>query len=408
MLRCIPARQSVWCGMTRCTALLALLCGLFAAADGRAAEDPRIAARKQAKEATVQRAGVQRALSKEMPQAVRDLPVCGTIQWTVKEMPFVEKGPHGGISGMGMVAIAGKVYVMGGFIPAGDETDDPSRRTSRWAHRYDPESNAWTGLPDMPARREYTRAIATDKDVFVLGGAVQMRPTVPSAEVFRLDVSQKMLKWRAFSSLTVPRTHMAVGKVGRYLVVAGGNKYDLAEKGYSEATIQNVTEVFDLTRPDRGWMQRTPIPGRARGWTASSVLNGKLYLLGGVTFAGDGKETPRSRTRLQESLSFDPVHDKWAHLADAPIPISGWQSAPYRDRYLIVVGGASTLWNDVPFLYDVVADRWMRIASPLPPGGLFNDPGVAIIEDTIYVAGAEGPGGSHFNHFLVGKIRLAE
>jgi len=84
--------------------------------------------------------------------------------------------------------------------------------------------------------------------------------------------------------------------------------------------------------------------------------------------------------------------------------MSGWASDVFEDRHLIVIGGAGTRWNDVPFAYDTRSNRWMRIAGPLPPGALFNDPGVCIIGDTIFVAGGEGAGGSHFNHFLIGKI----
>lgn len=389
-----------WGDVIRAAVLLGWTLG---AGLGSAAEDSRGEARKRAREEMVQRAGVQKALSKEMPQAVRDLPIFGTIHWTSQEMPFLEKGPHGGISGMGMVAAEEQIWLMGGFIPAGDETDDPSRRTSRWAYRHDPRSDRWTRLPDLPARREYTRAIAARNELYVLGGAIQARPTVPAADVFRLDVSQRTLQWQAFSPLSVPRTHMGVGNVGRYLVVAGGNRYDIAEKGYSESTIQSVTEVFDLNEPEKGWQQRSPIPGRPRGWAAATVLDGKLYVFGGATFVGKGGAS-RSTVKIQEALSYDPACDKWGRLADPPIPVSGWQSAAYNDRYIIAAGGVSTLWNDVPFVYDAKADRWMRIASPLPPGGLFNDAGVAILGDTIYVAGGEGPGGSHFHHFLAGKI----
>jgi hypothetical protein len=79
-----------------------------------------------------------------------------------------------------------------------------------------------------------------------------------------------------------------------------------------------------------------------------------------------------------------------------------------RDRYLIVIGGAERHWNDVPFVYDTQSNRWLRIESPLPPGGLFNDPGVCIIGHTIYVIGGEGPGGSHFNHFLTRPDQTSE
>ena len=384
---------------------MAVLCLMLGAGLGSAADDLKVAARKRARQEAVQRAGIERALSKEMPQSVQDLQVFGTIEWSVREIPFVGAGPYAGISGMGMAAVDGQIYLMGGFIPAGDGTDGLSRRTSRWAHRYDPEAECWERLPDMPERREYTRAIGTDNEIYVLGGAIQGRPTVPSADVFRLDLSEQPLQWRQVGPLTVPRTHMAVGRSGHCLIVAGGNRYDVAEKGYSNGTIQGITDVLDLTKPEQGWKQYAPIPGRPRGWTAASVLDGKLFVFGGLTFTQSGKETRSPRAKIQETLSYDPVQDKWMRLADPPVPISGWQSAVYGNRYIIIIGGVSTHWNDVPFVYDAGTDHWLRIDSPLPPGGLFNDSGVCIIGETIYVAGGEGPGGSHFNHFLVGRIR---
>ena len=356
-------------------------------------------ARQRAREAAVQSAGIDKALSKQMPDEVKALPVFGTIEWTVKELPFVGKGPHAGISGAGMVVVDGQIYLAGGFIPAGDGTQDAGSRTSRWAYRYDPKTGEWTQLPDLPARREYTRAIATDSAVFVLGGFVQGKPGLPSADVFRLEVNSLPLRWQTAAPMLVPRTHMAVGKVGSRLIVAGGNKYDIADRGYSPATIQGVTEVFDLAQPERGWAKRAPIPGSPRGWCASAVVGEKFYVLGGVTW------TAKARVRLAETLSYDPARDEWKRLADFPMLISGWEGEVFADRYIIAVGGAGTRWNDVPFVYDTQTDRWMRIASPLPPGALFNDPGVCIIGDTIYVAGGEGSGGSHFNHFLIGRIK---
>ncbi|MBM3860272.1 MAG: hypothetical protein FJ395_11550 [Verrucomicrobia bacterium] len=374
------------------------VCGLMLSLAG-AAEDPRLEARKRTRESEVQRAGVSRALSKEMPASVKELPVFGNIEWTLKELPFVAKGPHGGISGAGMVAVEEQIYLMGGFIPAGDETEDVGRRTSRWAHCYDPKTDRWTRLPDLPGRREYTRAMAFGRSVYLLGGGAQMRPYVPFADVFRLDSTQTPLQWRPLPPMTVPRTHLSVGVIGSQLIAAGGNKYDLAVKGYSYRTIQNITERLDLNQPQTGWQKCAPIPGSPRGWCATSVVDGKLYLLGGVTW------TATARERLSESLCYDPSRDQWKRLADFPTPMSGWASDVFERRYIIVVGGAGSRWNDVPFVYDTQSDRWMRIASPLPPGGLFNDPGVCIIGDRIFVVGGEGPGGSHFNYFLTGKIK---
>ncbi len=366
-----------------------------------AADNPRLEARKREREKAVQSAGIDRALSKEMPEAIQVLPVFGEIEWTVQELPFVAKGPHAGISGAGMAVVDGRIYLAGGFIPEGDETQEVSRRTSRWAHRYDPQTGQWTRLPDLPGRREYTRAVAVKSALYVLGGMVQARPTVPSAEVFKLDTTQTPLAWQNTPPLQVPRTHLSVGEIGGRLIAAGGNRYDFAEKGYSPNTVQNVTEILDLNAPEKGWRFGAPLPGSPRGWCATEVVNEQLYLLGGITW------TPEARVRLPETLRYNPATDEWTRLADFPLPMSGWEAAVYDNRYLIVIGGAGARWNDVPFVYDTKEDRWLRVPNPLPPGALFNDPGVCIIGDTLYVAGGEGSGGSHFNHFLIGKIKPA-
>lgn len=361
--------------------------------------DPRIEARKREREKEVQRAGIDRALSKEMPEALAALPIFGAIDWTVRELPFIGKGPHEGVSGAGMAVVDGQIYFAGGFIPGGDETGDVARRTSRWAHRYDPATDQWTRLPDLPARREYTRAVGWESSFIILGGYTQGRPGLPGAEVFRLDVTATEPLWERLPLLSVPRSHLSVGVIGSQIIAAGGNRYDIAEKGYSVRTIQGLVERLDLNSPGKGWQRASSIPGHPRGWSATAVLKNQFYMLGGVTW------TEEARLRLSEVLRYDPAIDQWTRLADFPVPISGWEADVFAERYLIAVGGAARHWNDVPFVYDTVSDRWLRIGSPLPPGGLFNDPGVCIIGDTIFVAGGEGAGGSHFNHFLVGKIR---
>lgn len=361
--------------------------------------DPRIEARKRERETEVQRAGIDRALSKEMPEALVALPVFGVIDWMVKELPFIGKGPHEGISGAGMAAVDGRLYLAGGFISGGDETDDPARRTSRWVYRYDPATDQWTRLPDLPERREYTRAVGLESAFVILGGYEQGRPGLPGADVFRLDVTATEPRWERLPLLSVPRSHLSVGVIGSQIIAAGGNRYDIAEKGYSARTIQSLVERLDLNEPGKGWQRGAAIPGYPRGWCATAVLKERFYMLGGVTWTGE------ARLRLPETLRYDPASEQWTRLADFPVPISGWEAEVFEDRYLIAVGGAARHWNDVPFVYDTETDRWLRIDSPLPPGGLFNDPGVCIIGDTIFVAGGEGAGGSHFNHFLVGKIR---
>lgn len=359
-------------------------------------------------------------LSTYTPTAYEQLPVFGSVTWTVSHLPWVAAGPYEGISGIGLVEIDGLIYVMGGFIPGSDGTepeDSPCRRhtrTSRWCRRYDPAVDRWTDLPDIPVRREYGRAIAADGKIYFLGGARQMdvghvKGCRIYGDVFVLDPNADTPQWQWHSQLVVPRSHMAAVCVGTHLVVAGGNEYEWACGGYSHETIRDTTEVLDLQNPDAEWRICAPLPDHGRGWSASMVYDGRLYLFGGLDWAEDG-----GRIRTEQTLCYAPDTDTWTSRTPAPIPVSGWEGAIYDGRYAIIAGGVASVdgaaiaepgWSDLMWVYDLAEDRWLRMGPPLPTGGVCNDIGVVVLGDTIYIIGGEGPYGSHYNYLLKGVIQ---
>jgi N-acetylneuraminic acid mutarotase len=352
-------------------------------------------------------------LSANIPTAYSDLPLFGSIEWEVEKLPWVGEGPDEGISGMGTVVHEGKLIVYGGFIPGGDgSTDTASSRTSQWTWSYDPDQGTWSPLPDAPVRREYVRSILAGDSMFLIGGASQYKGQEPPYRVhgdcYHLDLDSNPPEWSAFGNLNIPRTHTAVGHIEGMLVVVGGNEYDFAEQGYSAKTIRGTNEVFDLGEPEKGWRMRAPIPGEKRGWSASAVARERLFVFGGITFEESGTYG------VPETVCYDPKADSWEVLAGPPLPISAWEGDLFRDRYVLLVGGVvrplhgqpqSIVWSDLVWAYDTREDRWLRVEGILPPGAVFNDPGVAIIGGTLYVLGAEGPYGSHYNYFLKGKIQ---
>jgi|GEM_PF-1303101 len=365
-------------------------------------------------------------LSQRDAAYVNALPVLGTVEWTLEPLDFIEAGPTAGISGAAFVRRDGALYLAGGFIPEGDETDEPSRRTSRWVFRYDMEKRQWQKLPNMPGRKEYTRGIAHSSGTYIVGGLCQKFTAEgysgASPDVFHLVESRSGPRWEIHSQLTVPRTHPSAGAIGSRLIVAGGNEY-LVDKtkgimGLDIRTMRDTVEVFDLEAPDLGWQSKQAIPGGPRGWAGSSAVGERFYLFGGIKLARrkDGKTV---RMKLNDALSYDPQRDAWIQHESMPFFLSGWEGATLRNRYVILVGGveaekisaekmAQHTWNDIVFAYDTEQDRWLRLEGLTPPGGVYNDPGVVVVGDTIYVVGGEGPRGSHFDHFLTGKINIAE
>ena len=344
-----------------------------------------------------------------MEESVRTLPVFGKIRWSRHDIPLIQLGPRGGISGFGFVAARDRLFLIGGYIPAGDETLERGNRTSKWVLSYDPMAKTWARCADLPDRREYGSAVAHGNEIFYFGGAKQ-DPYFPVADVFSLDVSQPDAAWKSLPPLGVARSHSAGGVINNQLIVAGGNEYDADVNGYGPSTIRDIVEALDLSAVDRGWRRLSPIPDPARGWSAFATVGKKLYLFGGMTFLPKGKG--RINQRLQSTIAYSPEADTWESLSPPPFAVSAARAAVYKDRYIILFGGTYASpqdrvyrWNAQSFVYDTREDKWFRFeSSAAPPGGVYNDPGMAIIADKIYIAGGEAIH-AHYNSLMIGEIQ---
>lgn len=344
-------------------------------------------------------------LSEWVPKPLAELPSFGAVDWKLERLPFVTPGPQGGVSGMAYAVLDNEIYMAGGYIPGGDETPDrASRETSRWAWKFAPARAEWTKLPNMPARREYPTGLAAEGSFYVLGGGEQKRGLpahwTVSKDCFRWDG----VKWQTCPAMNVPRSHMAAGTVGHYLITVGGAEYDWNAKDPYQR--RGNTEVLDLRQPSAGWKQKTPIPGPPRAWTASAVCGGKLWVVGGIS-------PEPNAAAMTDTLSYDPEKDVWTRKAALPVGGHSWGAACYQERFVMVVGGLtgygdSQVWSDLVFAYDTRDDRWMKVEHAIPGGAVMSDVGVAIVGDTIYAAGAEGPKGTHFDLLRVGRIRRAQ
>ncbi len=343
----------------------------------------------------------QEWLNTPAPSPTYAVPSFGHIDWTLDTIPWVAPGPDAGISGHAQVAIGGKIYLAGGFIPAGDGSGDPAQRTSKWTYCYDPSTQQWTQLADMPERREYTRGIATNDAMYVIGGEKQS-PTDTFDDCFKLDLTAQPPVWSYHSKINAVTSFEGVGRVDDLLVVIGGVEWQ-SGVSYNISGMRDTVDVLDLSNEQAGWQLRTPTPGLAAGWTASAVCQDRVYVFGGIPF-----NSYSHQNQTNHCYYYEPKRDRWTRIANAPYPISGWQAETYTDRYIIVIGGSSYHvpggFNQVAYVYDTQEDLWMRMDGTIAGGGYYNDCGVSIIGDMIYVTGGEGPGGSHNNYLLTGQI----
>ncbi len=134
------------------------------------------------------------------------------------------------------------------------------------------------------------------------------------------------------------------------------------------------------------WTQRADMP-TPRHSLSTSVVNGKIYAIGGRSDAIGG------RSGLKKVEEYDPATDTWTEKADMPTGRLFLASSVVDGKIYAIGGYVSHGLN--PKLaaveeYDPATDTWTKKADmPGPRGGL----GTSVVNGRIYAVGGNGSGG---------------
>ncbi|MFL5767112.1 MAG: kelch repeat-containing protein [Actinomycetota bacterium] len=166
--------------------------------------------------------------------------------------------PAGRERGAGGVAVHdGKIYYAGGLhggvaVP--------------WFDEYDPATNTWTTLPDMPTAREHSHAAVIGDKLYAIGG----RDGVPIGENDAYDFTTGT--WADdLAPLPTLRLGFATAAVGKRVIIIGGENPDVD-------TAFDTVESYN-TDTNR-WRRLTPMP-TARHGIQAVVWHGKVFIADG-------------------------------------------------------------------------------------------------------------------------------
>jgi N-acetylneuraminic acid mutarotase len=165
--------------------------------------------------------------------------------------------PQGRSAG-GLVALDGRLYLVGGVVEGGLAAD---------TQVYDPAADRWSSAPGLPTPREHLGAAASGGRVYVVGGRVGgVGNNLAAAEVFDPGGG----RWASVAELPTPRGGLAATATAGGQVVAVGGE---AAATFSEA------EAFD---PDSGrWRSLPPLPTPRHGLGVVAVGDVVYVLAGG-------------------------------------------------------------------------------------------------------------------------------
>jgi N-acetylneuraminic acid mutarotase len=215
---------------------------------------------------------------------------------------------------IGIVSHDGKVYVVGGY-------GGSLEQSTATFHVYDPATDSWSRLPDLPAPRAATAVGVIGDLLVVAGGAID---TKPRSQVFAFDLRTE--KWSRLPEMGSRREHVGSAVIGDRLYVLGG-------RTESSQAVDTV-EAFDLS--ERRWMQLPPLPVPVGGLGAVSA-GGKVIAIGGGNDAAG--------TVTNSVQAYDPGEEEWRQLSPMRIPRHGQAVAAAGGRIWSFAGSPCAYFN---------------------------------------------------------------
>ncbi len=281
------------------------------------------------------------------PQAVDAAdPNFTTITWTdlkVKYPVAISEGQS--------VTVNGRMYVFGGF--PGD-----SYVPTRKLNVYDPATNTFTPLKDMPKGLTHGGFATDGTDIYYAGGyienATQSGQVFGSKEVYRYNVASNT--YTALPGLPEDR---AAGQLaylnGKLYYMGGTNKARTVDVGDHY--------VLDLSNTAAGWGTLAPLPN-PRHHGAIKVWGGYIYYIGGQ-HGHDGSLTPQNDVHR-----YNPATNQWEQMADMPDALGrnhhGFSTFLIGDR-IVVLGGQTHGYGDKAtdsvFAYTPATNTWETLGA---------------------------------------------
>ena len=239
----------------------------------------------------------------------------GKDQWTEKKS--ILTGRFRIATGM----VRGKIYVFGGT--ANNFEALPT------VEEYDPKTDTWTKKADMPTARLGLTAAVVGGKIYTIGGAESFFFSSGAVEVYD-PVSDT---WEKKADMPNPRWGISAVAVASRIYVFGG-AVDNTHQKYTD-----LTEEYD-PKTDT-WTKKADMPIKFFDMAASFVNSGKAYIIGGKTFNGRDKDGPKVEGWILHwtVLEYDVEKNKWQRLNDEMPTGRGTLASSVVDGKIYAIGG---------------------------------------------------------------------
>lgn len=228
------------------------------------------------------------------------------------------------------------------------------------------QQSQWQDLPPLAGGpRQETAVVELEGLVYVLGGFNGLGQIVPAVEAY--DPASD--EWTLRADLPVAMHHTNAAAVGDKLYVTGFLTGNFVADG----------RVFVYDPGTDSWSEGRSMPaGSERGASATAVLDGIIYVAGGLRNGA-----------VPDFSSYDPATDGWEGRAELPTQLDHLVAGAIDDRIYVAGGRNARIESHTNALhiYDPASDSW-SLGAPMPTsrGGA----AAAVANGRLFVCGGEG------------------
>lgn len=295
-----------------------------------------------------------------------------SIQWK-KTTPFPEER-----AGCAVGVIHGRLIMAAGTYWQGTKGRWTKKIFSARTHAFNPISETWENLPDLPLALGYAASTVIDDKLFVMGGYTG---TEVNRKIFILEKRSNGYSWSTFGELPENRLFARAVSVNDCIYLLGGTTtfepLDANGACCTSKSAVNTLLVLNTADPEKVWKQLRPFPGGKRFLFAVDTDGESLWMFGGIH---QEKKTDPT-TKFREVLQYNFAETKWK--VTTPLPEDTLNSGPLTslimNNKIILVSFARRVWQlDLktleyselnPFPEEVFVDKFVWLGNRIIGAG---------------------------------------
>ena len=246
--------------------------------------------------------------------------------------------------------VNGKIYAIGGEV---DKFGDVSIAT---VEMYDPKTDTWTQKADMPTARSTSTSVVDGKIYAIGGGKTHKRRIgpgwgwetiiLPTVEMYDPITDT----WTPKADMPAPRSADTCVVGGKIYLIGGANKK------------QHRSEIVDVYDPATDTWARAKSMNHARSGAAISVMDGKIYVMGGTGWP----QIPFHPGPFLSSIEvYNPKTNQWREIGDMPAAKSSHTASVINGKIYVIGGffrgnGLDTKYFKTIEIYHPETGRWTQ------------------------------------------------